>query len=439
MATSTLGSVFESIFDRDDVTTRARALHAFERQRDVRSYDFVLALIRSISSEPERSMAAVRRAWEALTGQTVAPASFDAHFNPGMVRLLWELFEKVTQPVGRSLRRRWPRELQRLRDVLIGDGTRMALDKALSHVFAGTSEGQAGLKLLGFLSLGEGQLTDVRAGAAVHHDRKLLRLGELVEGALYLLDLGFYDHSLFAQYDDAGAFFVSRLKSHVVPVIETIAQGVIGARQAVGKRLDDAQRYRSVVDVDARLSAPDEPEHTRTFRIVKVAVPRTDGHDHWTGEHVDCWYVTNLPRDEWTPRMIAALYRLRWAIEQAWRQAKSLARLDHLRSEKPAVIFIFVAASLLVWALGMVAVRELERERGVGQVSHERVLRVLLAIIPDVTRTLAREPERLRAELRRVAGVFRREGKHPNPGQPRRISTVFETVQFEARQLAEAA
>jgi hypothetical protein len=137
--------------------------------------------------------------------------------------------------------------------------------------------------------------------------------------------------------------------------------------------------------------------------------------------------------------MIAALYRLRWAIEQAWRQAKSLARLDHLRSEKPAVLFIFVAASLLVWALGMIAVRELERERGVGQVSHERVLRVLLAIIPDVTRTLAREPERLHAELRRVAGMFRREGKHPNPGQPRRLSTVFETVQNEAQRLAEAA
>ncbi len=339
MDCSTPRSIFASITDRDTVNARGRALGASQRTRAVQSYDLVLARLRATGTGAERTIATVRRGWEMLTGKTIAPSAFDERFNPGLVRLLWELFEAVTRPVPRRLRRRWPQAMQSLRDIVLCDGTRMALDAALATVFRGTGEGQAGLKRMAVLSLGQGQLTDVRAGAAVHHDRKLLRLGELVADARYLMDLGFYDHSLFAALDDADARFVSRLKEGVVPLIESVEAGVVDARHAVGKRLDGALRYHRTVDVDARLRTPDGPTKDRVFRVVKVEVPRCDRHDPWQGDHHPFWFVTNLPRDVWTPQMIAVLYRLRWSIERAFRSMKTLARLDQIRSERPAVIF----------------------------------------------------------------------------------------------------
>ncbi len=439
MDSSTALSIFESITDRDAVNQRGRALGASQRTRTVQSYDLVLALLRTTGTGAERTIATVRRGWEMHTGKTIAPSAFDERFNPGLVRLLWDLFGAVTRPVRRALRRRWPRSMQALRDIVLCDGTRMALDAALATVFRGTGEGQAGLKLMAVLSLDQGQLTDVRAGAAVHHDRKLLRLGELVADALYLMDLGFYDHSLFAELDAAGARFVSRLKEGVVPIIESVEAGVVDARHARGKRLDGALRYHRTVDVDARLRTPDGPEKDRVFRVVKVEVPRCDRHDQWQGDHHQFWFVTNLPRDVWTPQMIAVLYRLRWAIERAFRQMKTLMRLDQIRSERPPVIFAFVVASLIVWALGAAVVREMERERGVGQVSHDRVLACLVEGMADLTLTLSRRPDDWKRLLRERLAIFEREGRHPNPSQPRRITTVFQKVESEARILADAA
>lgn len=433
MDCSTALSIFESITDRDTVNERGRALGASQRSRTIQSYDLDLALLRTTGTGAERTIATVRRGWEMLTGKTIAPSAFDERFNPGLVRLLWELFEEVTRPVPRGLRRRWPKAMQSLRDIVLCDGTRMALDAALATVFRGTGEGQAGLKLMAVLSLGQGRLTDVRAGAAVHHDRKLLRLGELIAGALYLMDLGFYDHSLFAQLDDADARFVSRLKEGVVPLIASVEAGVVDARHAVGKRLDGSLRYHRTVDVDARLRTPDGPEKDRVFRVVKVEVPRCDRHDQWQGDHHQFWFVTNLPRDVWTAQMIAVLYRLRWAIERAFRQIKTLARLDQIRSERPPVIFAFVVASLLVWALGAAMVREMERDQGVGRVSHDRVMACLVEGIADLTMTLSRRPDEWRRLLYERIAIFEREGRHPNPSQPRRITTVFETVERETR------
>ncbi len=436
---STALSIFSSITDRDTVNERGRALGASRRTRTIESYDLVLALLRTTGTGAERTIATVRRGWEMLTGKTVAPSAFDERFNPGLVRLLWELFEAVARPVPRALRRRWPRAMQSLRDIVLCDGTRMALDAALAAVFRGTGEGQAGLKLMAVLSLDQGQLTDVRAGAAVHHDRKLLRLGELVADALYLMDLGFYDHSLFAALDDADARFVSRLKEGVVPLIESVEAGVVDARHAVGKRLDGALRYHRTVDVDARLRTPEGPARSRVFRVVKVEVPRCDRHDHWQGDHHQFWFVTNLPRDVWTAQMIAVLYRLRWSIERAFRSMKTLARLDQIRSERPPVIFAFVASSLIVWALGAALVREMERARGVGRVSHDRVMACLVEGMADLTLTLSRRPEDWKRLLHERIVIFNREGRHANPSQPRRITTVFEKVESEARILAQAA
>lgn len=303
---STLRTVFASILNRDTINDRARALGAVVRIRKVEPYDLVLALLRTSGTGAGRTIAAVRRAWELLTGTTVSESAFEERFNAGLVRLLWELFE-ITRPVSRALRRQWPRPLRALRDVLITDGTRIALGQSLAEVFRGTGPGQAGIKLLARLSLAQGQLDDARAGAAVHHDRRLLRLGEAVAGALYLMDLGFYDHSLFAQLDDAGSSFVSRLKEGVVATIASVSHGVLDARHATGRRIDDALQTRATVDVDAWFRCRQEESGERVFRVVKVTVPRGDRHDHWVGGHHAFWFVTNLPRDTWTPEMIAAL------------------------------------------------------------------------------------------------------------------------------------
>ena len=436
---STLNSALESIHSRDAIEARGKKLGAFERRTKVRTYDLILALLRAPCVERRRTIASVRRAWEALTGQSVAESTFEDHFKPGLVRLLWELLRDAMAPANRAVRRTWPPALRRLRDVLVCDGTRMALPDGLAETYEGTSEGAAGLKLVGLYSLGEGAMKDVRAGAAVHHDHRLLRLGALRRHALYLLDLGFYDHDQFVAYDEADAFFVSRLKSKVVPIVDGEVHGVLDARHAQGKRLDGALRYHAVVDVDVRLRTASTETGDHPFRIVKLDVHRRDRHDHLLRERVACWYVTNLPREEWTVEMISALYLLRWAIERIWRQTKHLARMDQLQSKRPAVVFVFLLSSLLLWALGNRIAQEIEYERGLGKVSHDRVHAWVVSTMADVTSHLSQRPDELHDYLRRRIGVLLREAGHPNPSQPRRVTTVVDVLEGEMKYLPHAA
>jgi putative transposase len=436
---STLNSALESIGSRDKIEARGKELGAFQRRTKVRTYDVILALLRAPCVERKRTIASVRRAWEALTGEAVAESTFEDHFKPGLVRLLWELLRDAMAPANRLARRRWPPELRRLRDILVCDGTRMALPDGLAGTYAGTSEGKAGVKILGLYSLGEGAMKDVRAGAAVHHDHRLLRLGALTRNALYLLDLGFYDHDQFVAYDKAHAFFVSRLKSNVVPIIDGEVHGVVDARHAQGKRLDDALRYHPEVDVDVRLRTGSTESGDHPFRVVKLDVARRDRHDHPLRERVACWYVTNLPREEWTVAMISALYLLRWAIERIWRQAKHLARMDQLQSKRPAVVFAFLLSSLLLWALGNRIAQEIEYERGLGKVSHDRVLAWVVSTMADITRDLSQRPDEINDYLRRRISALMREARHPNPSQPRRVTGVVGVLEAEMKYLPRAA
>ena len=438
MDSSTLNSAFESIISRDKIVTRAKQLGAIQRLRKIHPYDVVLALLRSPCVEGTRTIASARRAYEAITGKVVAESSFEEHLCPGLLRLLWELLDLAMAPSNRLARRKWPPELRRLKDILVCDGTRMALCDAMAGTYEGTSEGKAGIKILGLYSLGEGAMKDVRAGAAVHHDHRLLRLGKLIPGALYLLDLGFYEHDQFVAYDAAEAFFVSRLKANVVPIIDGEVHGIVDARHAQGKRLDDALRYHQVVDVDVRLSASTETgDHP--FRVVKLDVPRRDRHGHRQQERVSCWYVTNLKREEWTVAMISALYLLRWTIERIWRQAKSLEQMDQLRSKRPVVVFIFLVSSLLLWAIGNRIAQEIEYELGVGNVSHDRVHASVVSMMADIAALLSQRPDELNDYLRRRIGVLMREGRHPNPSQPRRVTEVFDVIQSQMKYLPKAA
>ena len=137
--------------------------------------------------------------------------------------------------------------------------------------------------------------------------------------------------------------------------------------------------------------------------------------------------------------LISALCLLRWAIERIWRQAKSLARMDQLQSRRPVVVFIFLVSSLLLWAIGNRIAQEIEYELGLGKVSHDRVHACVVAMMADITRLLSQQPDELKAYLRPRIDMLMREGRHPNPSQPRRVTEVVEVIQCEMKYLPKAA
>jgi Transposase DDE domain len=318
--------------------------------------------------------------------------------------------------------------------VLVQDGTSMNV--RVTAPFESTHSERSAVKMLGTLSLDHGALLDVRFAAAVHHDHPLLR-GQRVPGALYLRDLGFYDHREFAAIEDAKSLFVSRLKLNARPTIQRVFRG-LAAQGLDGEELHDGLPYESVVDVDAHFRVENEP-NGRVFRVVKVDVPARDRRGRMTGKTLECWYVTNLPRDQFSAEMIRLLYVLRWAIERHWRSCKDLARLDHLNTGRPTVLWVFIAVSLLLQTLADQITAELRASRMRSAVSSEIVLATVIEWWNDIASWLRRSDgfEQIRWIAFRNVLVY--DSRHRYSTRPRRIEQVLDEITQRVQERTMAA
>jgi Transposase DDE domain len=427
MRLDTLKGLFRATFSQPEVDALARETGAFERFRDIHPFPFLLSVLAAISTGPGRSIAAAHRAFELLTGVSVAHSSFDAKLaKPETAAFFWRLFAQQLLVANRHARRAWPPELRAFVDILIEDGTQMRVRGSLAERLRSTQPGQAALKLLTRMSLATGQVADLRFAAARHHDHPLRR-GALEEGALYLRDLGFYDHTEFAQIHDAHAFFISLLNDSVRPVIYQVYQGVSLRGDAYDPPLDGTLTYGPVVDVDAFFRLEDRSE--RLFRVVQIEVPVVDRHDLPTGEMRRVWLVTNLDRDEWSVPVIAALYRLRYAcIERLFRSCKHLGRLDHLNTGRMPVVMVFVVASWIVQTLADRMTQQLVRRFGFGGVRGDRVMSVLVEGWSEIMRCLFTRGGMRSPFWDTLWTSLVHHGRHPNPSQPKRARQVAATL-----------
>ena len=435
MRLDSLKGVFRATFDRQTLEQTAKDTGAFTRIRDIKPSDFLLSLLTGCCIGPQRSIAGARRAYEHLSGASIRPSAFDERLDtPGCVRWTWQLWTEQMARANRATRRQWPTPMRELASVLLQDGTRMNV--RVTAPFGSTHPERSAVKMLGTLSLDHGTLLDARFAAAVHHDHPLLR-GRLVPGALYLRDLGFYDHREFAAIDDAKSFLVSRLKFNAKPTIHQVFRG-LPEQGLEGEELHGGLPYKPVVDVDARFRVESDLQG-RILRVVKVDVPARDSRGRPTGEILECWYVTNLPRDKFSAEMIYLLYCLRWAIERYWRSCKPLARLDHLNTGRATVLWVFMAVSLLLQTLADQISAELRVMRMRSGISSEIVLATVLEWWNEIVSWLRRSDgfEQIRWISFRNVLVY--DSRHRYRTRPRRTEQLLHEIERRAQERRVAA
>jgi hypothetical protein len=172
-----------------------------------------------------------------------------------------------------------------------------------------------------------------------------------------------------------------------------------------------------VVDVDARFTVG---RGTRVFRVVGIPVAHTkQGEPDWI------WLATNLPTRV-AATTIGAFYRLRWTIETLFKILKSVGRLDELRSGNPAVVQVFIAATLIGFALSQALCALMRAARPGCDPSLYRVFALLLTNLGRLVDALANGT--LPTLVPRFVEALWREGLNPNPGRPyardRHLATV---------------
>ena len=356
-------TLLTSVFPSEFIDDCARECGVVERNRDIdiRMLMWTLAGGFAVGGET-RSIADYRRAYNAATNQSIVASSFYDRFTENLQKFLSSLLEHALDEV--AVPHHVSPEFDRFRDVIAADATIFRLQQLLSE-FQATHDDASGVMLYLVHNMTDQSVISDEITDETTHKSTLFKTGSWLRGRLFLLDLGFFKYRRFALIDENDGFFVSRLKKSANPLI-TAAPRTLRGNSIEGKQVFDVvgDLRRQYIDVDVvvgfkRREYDDQRStDTKQFRVVGVLVGDTDDF------HL---YMTNLPREEFSPEQIATLYRARWEVELLFRELKSRYGLEEFDTSKDYIVKIQITAALLTLVVSRAILRVLvdhAEERG---------------------------------------------------------------------------
>ena len=194
------------------------------------------------------------------------------------------------------------------------------------------------VKLHFAINLVEGEVEEFAVSEGSLHDSK--KFSSIIRNNLYVFDLGYWSKELLKAVVDAGAFFLTRVKSKVQLEIVSVVNGV--KEKYIGKKLTNIPK-RSMTDKIIEVIAAFEIDG-------KKVQCRAIGFWH---PSFKCyrWYMTNLTCSQ---LFIYDLYRLRWQIELCFKAMKSFLNFDKIPTLSENTVNSFVLIVILNYIFAMI-------------------------------------------------------------------------------------
>ncbi len=419
----TLRRLFPTAF----LVALARSSGAVKRLRQVDPAALFWTVVLGFGVGRQRTLAALRRAYEKTTGQRIEESSFYDRFNSGFAAMLKSAADHALKDlvgVDRSLRG----PLEGFRDVILTDSTVIRLHDFLARDFPGcrTNHTKSALKAHAILSVAGLGKTSIKVTGERAHDGPVFKVGKWVKDHLLLFDLGYFRYQLFACIHRNGGYFLTRLKANANPTIVAINRVHRGrAVPVIGEKLRDvADRLRrEVLDVEVtvrfqrRTYAGRARHDVQTLRVVGIRDDQAACHH---------FYVTNVPVDKLAAEDIRATYALRWQVELLFKELKRHYRIDQMPSRKREIVEALLYASILTLIVSR-RLLALVRKALAGladRLPTQRWAALLESTSTELLLIVTRPPRELKTLLQRVSATFLHEAVDPNVGRPGLLKAV---------------
>lgn len=238
--------------------------------------------------------------------------------------------------------------LEQFSGIKIIDSSTVSLHSLLAQFFKGSggNASSAALKIQLMFDYLSGQVKELTLTPGCNKDQGFnTYFNSIQQGALYLMDLGYFKLSSFKKIMDGKAFFVSRLLTGTklyttdgkpLELLNTLlkaptayAQNVLlGATSKIPVRLIAHRLAKEIAD---RRRAKLKKGHKRRGKMPsKESLALQD----WS------IYLTNTTQSQISNQDIHQTYALRWQIELLFKLSKSLMNIQHINSKNPARVAI---------------------------------------------------------------------------------------------------
>jgi hypothetical protein len=371
--------------DVDTVARQSGFLHRCPRK--IPMADFLVALL-ALAAECFLTLERVASIMALESGLAYSKQALHKRLTPAIERFLAQtatcLFGQLPEARARLRGLLLP-----FRRVLLHDSTLEALPDHLAKIFPGSrnqhqTKGSAALKIQCITDLLSSQVLHLSLSGFTRNDQAaapdILEVAQA--GDLLIRDLGYFVIRAFQWIMEKGAFFVSRCRSDVHFYDPRTGQLLnLAAELRRCGRLD-----RPVLlgeqKVPVRLVALPVPEAVANERRRRAKQNR-DRRCHPDAQRLFLlgWtlLITNVPRSIWPPKVVAAIYRLRWRIEMIFKAWKSHLGLRHFHCRSVKVLRLSIMTKLLFCALVCRCCQSLELlcGRADHHVSLQRLARIM--------------------------------------------------------------
>ena len=334
-----------TLFPSELLEGRAEELGVVERDGKLQMPAFVWSFVFGFAAGESRTLAGFRRSYNSTADKSLSPGGFYQRLTPTLAEYLRDLVEHGLDEV--AVPNTVTDDLSRFRDVMVADGTILRLHRFLADEYEPRKGEQGGARLHLLHNVTDQTIEQFSVTDEKAHDSTEFETGPWLEDRLVLFDQAYFKYRRFALIDENDGYFVSRVKSNANPMITEESREWCGdAIPLEGKKIqdvvDDLYRQRIDVEIEAefqrRQYAGTQSGDTKRFRVVGVRDEDADDY------HL---YITNLPREEFSPGDISTLYRCRWEVELLFRELKTQYELDEFNTSKSHVVEILLYAALL--------------------------------------------------------------------------------------------
>jgi hypothetical protein len=275
-------------------------------------------------------------------------------------------------------------------DILLVDSSTITLKDGAKNKYPGTGSA-AGIKWHACFSLMTGLMKWFQLTPSSTHDRQCIPDIKQLVGKLIIVDLGYYDFGLFFKIQEAGGFFLSRLKSNAVVYVKEIVQGL--SEEHVGRSLLSINFNKKMGTIIEVIIEKVHDQDTLVCRAVGFWNPSEKRYH---------WYMTNLTA---LASLIYPLYRLRWQIELIFKACKNSLNANQITSEDGNIIesllLASIAAHLSSHTLFEAAVNELDECQTMA-ISFQRISKVAVVLSQYFVRFLLNPSKHTEPLIRKI-------------------------------------
>ena len=249
-----------------------------------------------------------------------------------------------------------PAALKSFGRVLVQDSTTIQLAPKLAAAFPGSSNQRGAkhghLKIQALYDLLAQRFVSFSLSGFNRNDQaaaydvvRVVRAGDLV-----LRDLGYFVVASLQQIAQAGAFFLSRLRldTGLCDAVNGKSLNLLGHLKRHGRF--DGEVLLGATKLPVRLVAVKLPADVSAERRRKARANR-DRRCHPNARTLALlgWaiFVTNVPRNMWSPKIVAQVYGLRWRIETIFKAWKSHCRMTEVPQGSATQLEAMIYARLI--------------------------------------------------------------------------------------------